>query len=370
MDPLHPAGQRARRYPRAGRRPRAAATWPWSTGSGSGVVQNHALAPFAATPVPPRPGRGAAAAGRAHPVAGRSADRAAALARPERWALVEATARNDPGEPSPMLGAGPLAPPARRNARGAARHGGASLGRGRAGAAGHHAVVRRRPASCRTPYALRAYVVAGRGRLPHPARRPGPPRRRAHRRDAAQRLRQQGPLDHRTHAGARAGQHPAHDDARGASAPDRPRPAQPDRRQSVLARPLRRARRRRSCACCAACCRGSSRTAGPTATRRCCSGCCACSCARAPADAEDAEEPGWDGVEELVGILMHAAALLRPARQPRPAAPHRHPGPRPDQPRRVADAERAAHRPALAPAASAAGSPGRCSSCSTTASGR
>ena len=53
---------------------------------------------------------------------------------------------------------------------------------------------------------------------------------------------------------------------------------------------------------------------------------------KGPAKPKIPEEPGWDGVEQLVGILMHEPRSYGAARQPRPAAPHRHPGARPDQP--------------------------------------
>ena len=229
----------------------------------------------------------------AHPLARRTATTATAvLATPERWAAVEAVARNDPGEPSPMLGGGPLT--ARRPAEALEE---------RLATRGRTAGSRVEPVRARDhaafdgdqagPDALRPARLRRRrrGRLPRPAGRPGPPCRRADRRDAAQRLRQQGPVDHRDPRRAQPRQHPAHDDARGASAPDRPRSAQPDRRQPVLARPLQRARRRRSCGCCAACCRGSSRTAAPTATRSSCNGCCAFSCATCDPALPEGEEP-------------------------------------------------------------------------------
>ena len=85
---------------------------------GSGVVQNHALAPFAerlfrqvlgeAPLLGDLPTRWLGAPGAATEVMG----------EPERWALVEATARNDPGEPSPIVGPGPLTAPARRTLEG------------------------------------------------------------------------------------------------------------------------------------------------------------------------------------------------------------------------------------------------------------
>ena len=245
---------------------------------GSGVVQNHALAPFTASLFRRVLGEDALLPDVRTLWLGDPEARATALAQPERWSLLEATERNDPGEPANVL-TGPLSAAARAGSRRPAGHGGTPVGRGRAGPPRHHANLRGGPAGAGPVRAAR--LRRGRpGRLPRPARRARPARGRAQRRHAAQRLRQQGPLDHLVGARAPAGQHPALDHAGGASAPDGSRPAQPDHGQSVLARALCRARRRDHARCCAACWRGSSRTGAPTAIPRCCSACCACSCAR------------------------------------------------------------------------------------------
>ena len=230
-----PAGRRARRDPgpapgRAQRRPRHGQP----TGQ-RGAAEPHAGAVRGA-PVPPGARRGASARRRAHPLAGLrprargrlAGGRIGCAPRPGRALVAAAAGITRPGDQAQV--------------RGAAGHGGASVGRGRAPAARDHAILRRR-ALRPDPLGHAHLCRRHRGRLPHHARRHGPPRRRGHGGDAAQRLRQQGSVDHRTHAGARAGQHPAHQHARGASAPDRPRPPEPDRRQSVLARPLCRAGR-------------------------------------------------------------------------------------------------------------------------------
>ena len=280
MDPLHLPGSGPRRHPRAWSRPRAAATSPWSIGRAAAWSRT---TPWRRSP---RRCSGACSARRrcwpTCPRAGWAspAQAAAALGEPERWAMIEAIARNDPGEPSPSAGSRRPRRIRAPQAGGAPRRRGASLGRGRAGAARDHALLRRRALRAD---ALRAARLRGRDRerLPHPAGRPGPARRRPDRRDAAQRLRQQGPVDH------------------GATRPSARRPAScaPACARCICGAPAATCSAappticsgsaatasgpRAPCACCAACCRASSRTAGPTATRRCCSACCSCSCSNA-----------------------------------------------------------------------------------------
>ncbi len=126
---------------------------------GSGVIQNHGLAPFTeglfrhllgeAPLLGDLPTRWLGAPGAA----------ASVLADPERWAIIEATARNDPGEPAPALGPGPLSAPARSTLEGRL-------------AAEAHRWVGVEPVGLATtpsfdgerfvptPYALRTFVVA------------------------------------------------------------------------------------------------------------------------------------------------------------------------------------------------------------------
>ena len=211
---------------------------------GSGVVQNHALAPFT-------PSRCSAASWARTPCSRTCARCGSAIRRhaPRRWR--SRSAGRSWRRPSatirasrPSMLTGPLERGRAHGARGPAGHGSASLGRGRAGPPRHDTRLRRRPAGAGALRAAR--LRRGRaGRLPRPARRARPPRGRA-----------RAPPCCPTASAARtsgspqppreltAGQHPALDHAGGASAADRPRPAQPDHRQSVLARPLRRARRR------------------------------------------------------------------------------------------------------------------------------
>ena len=211
---------------------------------GSGVVQNHALAPFAEGAVPAR----CSARRRCWPTCrtrwlGEAGAAAAALARARALGADRGHRAQRPGR------AVADARPRRRSAQPrAASSRSASPRRRIAGSRSSRCRSPPRPpstasASCRRPYALRAFVVAtesGYRILPGGmVRLAGAPDRR----DPAQRLRQQGPVDHGATGRARGAQHPAHQHARGASAPHRPRPAQPHRRQSVLARPLRRARR-------------------------------------------------------------------------------------------------------------------------------
>ena len=79
---------------------------------GSGVVQNHALAPFTSTLFRRVLGEDALLPDVRTLWLGDPQARAAALAQPERWAFLEASERNDPGEPASML-TGPFsdAPP-------------------------------------------------------------------------------------------------------------------------------------------------------------------------------------------------------------------------------------------------------------------
>ena len=81
---------------------------------GSGVVNNHALGAFAERLFPRMLGESQLLSDIATIWLGEPRNRKAVLASAERWAAVEAIARNDPGEPSPMLGPGALTPSARR----------------------------------------------------------------------------------------------------------------------------------------------------------------------------------------------------------------------------------------------------------------
>jgi uncharacterized alpha-E superfamily protein len=126
---------------------------------GSGVVSNHALAPFAAGLCRRVLGEAPLLADVPTRWLGTPDAAAAVLREPERWALIEAIARNDPGEPSPILGPGPLSAPARRKLEERL-------------AAEAHRWVAVEPVTLATtpsfdgerfvptPYALRAYVVA------------------------------------------------------------------------------------------------------------------------------------------------------------------------------------------------------------------
>jgi uncharacterized circularly permuted ATP-grasp superfamily protein/uncharacterized alpha-E superfamily protein len=81
---------------------------------GSGVVQNHSLAPFAAGLFRRVLGEEPLLRDIRTLWLGDERNRATALAEAERWASVEAAARNDPGEPSQMIGGQPLDAEARR----------------------------------------------------------------------------------------------------------------------------------------------------------------------------------------------------------------------------------------------------------------
>jgi uncharacterized circularly permuted ATP-grasp superfamily protein/uncharacterized alpha-E superfamily protein len=81
---------------------------------GSGVVQNHALAPFSAALFRQVLGEAPLLADLPTRWLGAPGAAAAALGEHERVALVEASARNDPGEPSPLLGLGRLSEAARQ----------------------------------------------------------------------------------------------------------------------------------------------------------------------------------------------------------------------------------------------------------------
>ena len=347
MDPLHLPGSGMAGIPGLVQAARSG-TVAMVNRLGSGVLQNHSLAPFTAGLFRRVLGEAPLLQDVRTLWLGDPQNRATALADPEHWAYVEAAARNDPGEPSTMLGGGPLTEPARQALQ------------ERVQREGHRwvAVEPLRLATTPsfdgtslvpTPFALRAYVVVtedGYQVLPGGlVRLAGAPTCR----NLAQRLRQQGSVGHRAERRAAAAQHPAHVDAGSASPPDRPRPAQPHHRQSVLARPLQRA------------CRGDHAPAAQRPrplprgrTPRQQSGRAATAAAPVPAKNigcdPAAREPGWDGVEELVGVLMFAQRSYGLRDTLDDAAPDRDPGPRPDQPRRVAHAERLAHRPAVAPA--------------------
>ena len=126
---------------------------------GSGVIQNHALASFAEGLFQRLLGEAPLLADVPTRWLGGAGQVAAALNEPERWALIEAIARNDPGEPSPVLGPGVLGTAARRKLE------------GRLAAEAHRWVaVEPVPLATTpsfdgerfvpTPYALRAFVVA------------------------------------------------------------------------------------------------------------------------------------------------------------------------------------------------------------------
>ncbi len=127
---------------------------------GSGLVQNHSLAPFAAGLFRRVLGEEPMLRDVRTIWLGDPQHRAAALAQAERWASVEASVRNDPGEPSTMLGGRPLNPADRQ------------VLAERLALDGHRwvAVEPMRLATTPsfdgtslvpTPYALRVYVVVG-----------------------------------------------------------------------------------------------------------------------------------------------------------------------------------------------------------------
>jgi uncharacterized alpha-E superfamily protein len=82
---------------------------------GSGVVQNHALAPFSRTLFRSVLGEEPLLEDVPTVWLGDAGRRRDILAEAGRWAFVEATARNDPGEPSAMLDAAAMSAPARRS---------------------------------------------------------------------------------------------------------------------------------------------------------------------------------------------------------------------------------------------------------------
>lgn len=82
---------------------------------GSGVLQNHSLAPFTGSLFRRVLGEAPLLQDVRTLWLGDQQNQAMALADPERWAYVEAAARNDPGEPSTLLGGGPLTELARHS---------------------------------------------------------------------------------------------------------------------------------------------------------------------------------------------------------------------------------------------------------------
>ena len=369
-DPLHLPGSGMPAFPGWSRR-RAAATSPWSIALGSGVLQNHALAPFAAA-------CSAGCCGEAPLLAGR--------ARRSGWAT---------GEPPRGAGATPelglrrshraqrswraVGPCWRRPRSPAARSGASGAG---PAAEGHRWVAVEPVRLATTP------IVRRERPGPQPRSRCAPmswsPRTATGSCPAAWSAwpaRPQPPPCPTASAARTCGsprrtpelQQPSilRTTCRGASAPDRPRPAQPHRRQSVLARPLRASAPRRPCACCAACWRASSRTAAPTAIPSVLQRLLRLVLQQGRRLRRDSPTSrAGTAVEELVGVAdVRASAPTACATASTSCTGRRRwSATRSATTRGACSAP--AHRPALAPAAGGVASPGRRSSCSTRASAR
>ena len=335
---------------------------------GSGVINNHALGAFAAKLFPRVLGEAQLLPDITTIWLGEPDNRKAVLGSPERWAAVEAIARNDPGEPSPMLGPGTLTPSARRTLE------------DRLASEGHRWVGVEPVALATTPlfdgtrlvpepFALRTYVVVGDNGYQI---LPGGLVRLAGGPTAAMLPNGHGSKDlwitaTRPERPGRAccGRRCARCTCAGRVAICSAEPPTTCTGSGVTASAPKAA-----CGSCAACCRGSSRMAVPTATRLL-QRLLRLQLEPRPAMHEERRGlAGWDAVEQLVRAPDVRPRGLRPAGQPRPAASHRRPW----------SATRSAMTPGgcstrctstgdgASPGAPA--SPGRCSSCSTTASGR